>query len=82
MLLMLIALFGLMQLIIDSVSAGVVVERKIFQSVVCSRYCEIVFLALPIFSFNLAATLVKKILNVIWLGFLGVCFAVGGGGVG
>ena len=30
MLLMLIALFGLMQLIRDSVSAGVVVERKIF----------------------------------------------------
>ena len=30
MLLMLIALLGLMQLIRDSVSAGVVVERKIF----------------------------------------------------
>ena len=58
-----VALFGLMQLIKDSTSAGVVGKRKIVSSVIWTRQCENGFLAFTIFSFSLAATLVKKVLQ-------------------
>ena len=57
-----VALFGLMQLIRDSMSAGVVGKRKIVSLVVRPR-CDNGFLAFTIFSFNLAATLVKNVLK-------------------
>ena len=57
------ALFGLMKLIKDSISAGVVGERKIVSSVIWSRWCENGFLAFTIFLFSLAVTLVKKVLK-------------------
>ena len=57
-----VVLFGLMQLIKDSMSAGVV-GRKIVSSVIWPRWCENSFLALTIFSLSLAATLVKKVLK-------------------
>ena len=58
-----IALFALIQLIKDSMSAGVVGLRKIVSSVIWPRQCENGFLAFIIFLFSLAATLVKKVLK-------------------
>ena len=74
MLLGLIALFGSMQLIKYSMSAGVAGEGKIVSSVIWPRWCENGFLAFTIFSFSLAVTLVKKVLKWFAIGLAFVVF--------